>query len=101
MRRAVVVRAIPNNPAADLIVMARKPPPGRNHPHVPESELPGLLWEIDHYGGSYETRNAIIIQMLTAARPIELRGMVWSQLELDIGVWHRPAELMKRRAICT
>lgn len=38
---------------------------------------------------------ALLFQILTAARSGEVRGAVWSEIDLDAGVWSVPAERMK------
>lgn len=40
-------------------------------------------------------RRALIFQIFTAARPGEVRGARWGQIDFDKRDWNRPAELMK------
>jgi integrase len=38
---------------------------------------------------------ALLLQIYTAARPGEVRGARWGQIDFENRLWHRPAELMK------
>jgi integrase len=96
-RFAVVAEVIESNPATDLVVVAAAAPKARKMPHIAERELPQLLRAIDAYSGAPEVRCALQMQLLTAARPGELRSMSWSQIDLQAATWTVPAERMKMR----
>lgn len=67
---------------------------------------PALPWKIapkfvrDHLSNIKPTetiRACLYVQLLTACRPNEARGMRWSELDLDGGAWLIPAERMKSK----
>jgi integrase len=69
---------------------------------VPLEELPELLRRIDRaeeapYFRNRLTRIYLQLCLLTFPRPGELRKAVWSQFDIDDGVWNVPAGVMKRR----
>ncbi len=60
-------------------------------------DIPLFLNQLDNYGGSFSTVCALKLLILTAARPGEVFGAVWSDFDLDNAVWLRPSERMKAR----
>jgi integrase len=67
---------------------------------------PALPWKIapafvrDHLSDIKPTeviRACLYVQMLTACRPNEARGMCWAELDLDAATWSIPAERMKSK----
>lgn len=56
--------------------------------------LPGLLSAI-HGIGSENSRNAILLALLTAARPGEVAGARWSEIDFEAREWHVPSDRMK------
>jgi integrase len=42
-------------------------------------------------------RDALLLQILTAARSGEIRSARWADMDVERGNWNRPAELMKNR----
>jgi integrase len=55
-----------------------------------------LLRDIDGYS-SFLTASALKLMALTFVRPVELRKMEWSQLDLDAAMWTCPVGVMKMR----
>ena len=64
---------------------------------IPYSDLPGMMAKLDQANRKLETvgRSALAFQILTAARPGEVRGMIWSEVDLDAGQWAIPAKRYK------
>lgn len=65
----------------------------QNHPAVPVGQV-GAFW-LDLKG--HKGMGALSLQfvLLTAARSGEVRGAVWSEIDLNTGVWTIPAARMK------
>lgn len=60
-----------------------------------EADMPEFLRRLDDYGGDPSTRAALLLLVLTATRPGELRGMRWAELDEMKALWRIPAERMK------
>ena len=56
-----------------------------------------LLRAIDDYEGTPEVRIALQLMALTFVRPGELRNALWSEFNLETGLWVIPAGRMKMR----
>jgi integrase len=56
-----------------------------------------LLRSIEGYEGTPEVRAALKLMALTFCRPGELRNAVWSEFDLEAGLWAIPAGRMKMR----
>ena len=69
---------------------------GGNFKAMPFADVP-TFYAAQLAGASTIGRNALALQILTAARPGEVRLARWEHFDLDAGLWHRPAELMKGR----
>lgn len=65
---------------------------------VSEREAPAFLRKLDAYDGGDATRAALLLLILTATRPGEVRGAAWSEFDLDGAVWTIPAARMKMKA---
>lgn len=84
------------NPAADL-QGALKTAKKKNFAHLKEDELPEFLQKLDTYQGMKQNQLAVKLLMLTFVRTAELRGALWSEIDLDKAEWRIPAERMKMR----
>ncbi len=71
--------------------------PNENFAHVPEDDLPALLTAVRNYAHASDVRLGMILMMLTAVRPSELREAQWNEFDLDSALWTIPAERMKKR----
>ncbi|WP_186424781.1 tyrosine-type recombinase/integrase [Cupriavidus metallidurans] len=60
-------------------------------------EAPELFRAIWGYAGSDTLRHALQLSILTAARPGEIRGAMWSELDLGQRVWVIPGDRMKMK----
>jgi len=58
-------------------------------------QLGVLLRALDDSHGWATLSAALHFALLTAARPGEVRGAVWSEIDFEDAVWHIPAERMK------
>ena len=64
---------------------------------IPEREAPAFLRKLDTYDGDPATRSALLLLILTATRPGEIRGAAWSEFDVDAALWTIPAPRMKMR----
>ena len=60
-------------------------------------KLGGLMRAIDEYDGWPTLRSALLFTALTFARPGEVRGARWAEIDFDSATWGIPAERMKMR----
>jgi len=97
-RWALVHERIESNPMLDLVPSEILKPRVVNHrAALPDAELPAFLAKLDGYEGDPNTVNALRLLMLTATRPGEVRGAVWSEFDLEGALWIIPAARMKMR----
>lgn len=97
-RWAVIHRKIEGNPMLDLVQSEiLKPREVKHRAALADKELPAFLAKLDAYDGDPHTVNALRLLMLTAARPGEVRGARWDEVDMDAGEWVIPAERMKMR----
>lgn len=61
------------------------------------SELKKFLNILDCSSVTYETKNLIVLQLLTATRPAEAANASWDEIDLENKQWIIPAERMKKR----
>ncbi|MCA1775557.1 MAG: integrase arm-type DNA-binding domain-containing protein [Loktanella sp.] len=87
------------NPArwtANLDQFLPKPSRVRTEAHYPALALPDApLWWADLIAREGMATAALQFVALTAARSGEVRGAIWSEVDLDAGLWVIPAERMK------
>ncbi|MBZ5486482.1 integrase arm-type DNA-binding domain-containing protein [Halomonas aquamarina] len=93
-RFAIITGRATYNPLTDL-QMALKPYKRGSFHHIPQSELPQLVRDIEAYDKSPMVRIGLKLLLLTAVRPGELRNAEWAEFDLDAAVWKIPAERMK------
>lgn len=60
-------------------------------------KLGGLMRAIDEYDGWPTLRSALLFTGLTFARPGEVRGVRWTEINFEKAMWSIPAERMKMR----
>ena len=70
-------------------------PTGEHHTALPFVELPELMEQLYSKAGTGAL--ALRLLILTAARSGEIRGALWSEIDLDSAVWEIPAARMKMR----
>ncbi|ENZ1698805.1 tyrosine-type recombinase/integrase [Pseudomonas aeruginosa] len=71
--------------------------PAENYAHVTVKELPALLRAVSAYPHAHDIRLGLRLLMLTGVRPSELRESRWEEFDRDAGLWHIPADRMKKR----
>lgn len=74
------------------------PPPGKiakekHHPALPVESVGAFMQVLRTHGGN--GARALEFVILTAARSGEARGAIWSEIDLDEGVWTIPPARMK------
>lgn len=98
-RWAVTHERIESNPMVDLVPAdVLKPREVTNRLALPERELPTFLNKLQRYDGDPSVTNAMWLLILTAARPGEVRGARWAEIDLEAAVWIIPADRMKMRS---
>ena len=85
------------NLAQDIKPLLPKGDKVKHRAALDRKDIPLFLNQLDNYGGSFSTVCALKLLILTAARPGEVFGAVWSDFDLDNAVWIRPSERMKAR----
>jgi len=93
-RFAIITGRASYNPLTDLQTALKPYKRGSFH-HIPQSELPQLVRDIEAYDKSPMVRIGLKLLLLTAVRPGELRRAEWSEFDLDAAVWKIPADRMK------
>lgn len=94
-RYAIATGRADRDPAADLRG-ALKPARGGHFAAITDpAQLGALLRAIDGYSGTPLTRIALQLAPLVFARPGELRGAEWAEVDLDEALWTIPAARMK------
>jgi integrase len=97
-RWAVTHGRIEANPMIDLVPgEILKPREATPRAALPEKELPEFFSKLANYGGQPTVTAALRFLMLTAARPGEITGAVWAEIDLEAASWVIPAERMKMR----
>lgn len=81
-------------PGRSVGVGLPRQPKGTNYAAMPYADVPGFVSKLRAEAPT-AGRRALLLQILTAARPGEVRGARWEQIDLAAAEWKRPAELMK------
>jgi integrase len=94
-RYAVISGKIDHSPATEIKPRdaLRRPRPVKHMPAIPEDELGACLRAVRNSAERIEpqTRDAIFLLLLTAARTGELRFAEWSEFDLKRALWTVPA----------
>lgn len=69
----------------------------KHRPALSQAEAPAFLRMLDNYEGDPSTKNALLLLMLTAVRPGELRGARWDEFDIERALWRIRAERMKMK----
>ena len=93
---ALAVRSLrcDKNPARELIGVIRNRKV-THHAALTLDQLPDFLQRLEAVSAGPETKAAMEMLILTASRSGEVRGMCWSEVELDAKLWRVPAVRMK------
>jgi integrase len=88
-----------DNPANGSIdkALPRRPRLQAHHAALPFADLPAALESVRASTGEASTKLAFEFMVLTAARAGEVRGAVWSEIDLEKRTWTIPATRMKAR----
>ena len=81
-------------PLKSVTVGLPRQPRGTNYKAMPYADVPPLMNEM-RAAEPTTGRRALMFQILTAARPGEVRRARWGQIDLDKSDWNRPAAIMK------
>ncbi|MGW8188891.1 tyrosine-type recombinase/integrase [Sphingomonas hankookensis] len=81
-------------PGRSVTVGLPRQPKGGNYQAMPYAEVPAFVAGLADQPAT-TGRSALLFQIYTAARPGEVRGARWEQIDLDKREWNRPASLMK------
>lgn len=81
-------------PGKAVTIGLPKQPTGGNFKAMPYSEVPTFVAELQDKAAT-AGRSALLFQILTAARPGEVRAAAWGQIDFKKGEWCRPADIMK------
>ena len=86
-----------NNPAGDAVTAALPKQNGgkKHHRAMPHRQVGDALVKVRKSGHPPMVRLAYEFLVLTAARSSEVRGAVWSEIDLDTATWVIPAQRMK------
>ena len=92
---AVVHELIEHSPVAsikaDEIIVAST----KSHPSLALDEIQAFLNDIDNSKASPVSKLAIRLQILTGVRTTELRGALWSEIDLKEQLWTIPPERLE------
>ena len=83
-------------PGKAVSVGLPKQPKGKNFLAMPYGEVPAFMAKLASQAPS-TGRRALMLLILTAARPGEVRLSRWNQIDAGKGLWNRPAGIMKLR----
>jgi len=92
---AIVTGRAERNPVNDLRG-ALTPTVKKHNAYLKADELPEFLQKMAAYDGM-QTRLAMNFLLLTFVRTGEMRGALWSEIDMEKAEWRIPAERMKMR----
>lgn len=75
-----------------------RPRDTKHRPAMSAQEAPAFLRKLADYGGDPTVRNALLLLVLTAVRPGELRAAEWTEIDEAAALWRIPAAHMKMKA---
>ncbi|MEG8040622.1 integrase arm-type DNA-binding domain-containing protein [Sphingomonas sp. LR60] len=81
-------------PGRSITVGLSKQPAGKNFKAMPYAAVPAFVQSLREKAATVG-RQALLFQILTAARPGEVRAARWGQIDVEGRDWNRPAETMK------
>lgn len=87
-------------PSKAISVGLPKQPKGKNYLAMPYAEVPAFVRKLREQAPT-KGRRALLLLVLTAARPGEIRRGRWKQLDRSKKDWNRPADIMKERVAHT
>lgn len=87
-------------PSKAISVGLPRQPKGKNYVAMPYSDVPAFVQRLRTEAPT-QGRRALLLLILTAARPGEIRRGRWGQIDQAKREWNRPAEIMKERVAHT
>lgn len=81
-------------PGKSVTVGLPRQPKGGNYSAMPYADVPAFVADIRAKVPT-KGRMALLFQIYTAARPGEVRGARWGQIDFAKRDWNRPAQMMK------
>lgn len=81
-------------PGRSITVGLSKQPAGKNFKAMPYAAVPAFVQSLRSAAATVG-RQALLFQILTAARPGEVRAARWGQIDVKGRDWNRPAETLK------
>lgn len=84
----------------DPVYPVRKALPANKTQHkrpLATEEIGELLRDLAGYERNFQVVSAFKLMWLTLCRPNEIVGARWDEIDLEAGIWHIPAERMKKR----
>lgn len=87
-------------PGRSVTVGLPRQPKGGNYEAMPYADVPAFVAQLSSEAPT-NGRLALIFQILTAARPGEVRSLRWDHIDTVKRDWNRPADLMKTGAAHT
>jgi integrase len=82
------------SPTRSVTVGLPRQPKGSNYRAMPYADVPAFIASMAEKVQTVG-RQALLFQILTAARPGEVRAATWGQIDLAKRDWNRPATIMK------
>lgn len=87
-------------PSRSITVGLPRQPKGGNYSAMPYAEVPAFVARL-RADVATTGKQALLFQIFTAARPGEVRGARWDQIDLANREWKRPATMMKASVMHT
>ena len=87
-------------PAKSVTVGLRRQPKRGNYRAMPYDAVPAFVAKLKSEAPT-TGRLALLFQIVTAARPGEVRAARWDQVDVAQGDWNRPASMMKMKVAHT
>ncbi|WP_288338501.1 site-specific integrase [uncultured Sphingomonas sp.] len=81
-------------PGKSVSASLPRQPKGGNYRAMPWADVPAFVKRL-RAASPTVGRQALLFQILTAARPGEVRAARWNQIDADKRDWNRPADIMK------
>jgi integrase len=95
-RLAIITLRADNDPV-QVIRGVLKPTKTAHHKILTKEELPDFLRALEDFTGSYTSRIALQLSLLTLARSNEVLKASWEEFDLEQALWTKPAENVKER----
>ena len=95
-RLAIITLRADNDPV-QLVRGALKPIKKIHYKILTKEQLPDFLNVLEDYSGSYTSKMALKLSLLTLARSNEVLKASWKEFDIEQGLWTKPAENVKER----